>query len=52
MGGGFGGCVIHLMRDEVANAYLADVQAKFEARFGLVPRVIPVVISDGARRLE
>ncbi len=52
MGGGFGGCVIHLMRDEVADAYLADLQAKFNARFGLVPRIIEVVISDGARRLE
>jgi galactokinase len=52
MGGGFGGCVIHLMKESVADAYLADVQAKFNAKFGLVPRIIEVVISDGARRLE
>ncbi len=51
MGGGFGGCVIHLMKESVADAYLADVQAKFNARFGLTPRIIEVVISDGARRL-
>ncbi len=52
MGGGFGGCVIHLMKEEVADAYLADVQSKFNAKFGLVPRIIEVVISDGARKLE
>ncbi len=52
MGGGFGGCVIHLTKEEVADAYLADLQAKFNARFGLVPRIIEVVISDGARKLE
>ncbi|MDR2882634.1 MAG: galactokinase [Alistipes sp.] len=52
MGGGFGGCVIHLMRESVADAYLADLQVKFNARFGLTPRVIGAVISDGARRLE
>ncbi|MDR2912952.1 MAG: galactokinase [Alistipes sp.] len=51
MGGGFGGCVLHLIRCSVADAYLADVQAKFGAEFGLVPRIIEVVISDGARRL-
>jgi galactokinase len=52
MGGGFGGCVIHLMKESVAEAYLADVQTRFNAKFGLVPRIIEVVISDGARRLE
>jgi hypothetical protein len=36
----------------VHDAYLADVGAKFHARFGLTPRVIEVAISDGARRLE
>ena len=52
MGGGFGGCVIHLMKEGIADAYLADVQEKFNAKFGLIPRIIEVVISDGARKLE
>jgi galactokinase len=52
MGGGFGGCVIHLMKESVADAYLADVQARFHAKFGLTPRIIDVVISDGARKIE
>jgi galactokinase len=52
MGGGFGGCVIHLMKESAADAYLADVQSKFNAKFGLTPRIIEVVISDGARKLE
>ncbi len=52
MGGGFGGCVIHLMRENVAESYLADLQSKFNQKFGLTPRIIEVVISDGARRLE
>jgi hypothetical protein len=40
------------MKENGYDAYIADVQKKFSAEFGLTPRVIEVVISDGARRLE
>ena len=49
MGGGFGGCVIALVKQEEAAAYIADVKKQYLARFGKDPRVIEVEISDGAR---
>ena len=52
MGGGFGGCVISLVDEGAYTAYLNDVQEKFKAEFNITPRVIEVVINDGARRIE
>lgn len=49
MGGGFGGCVIALVKQEGRAAYIADVKQQYLARFGKDPRVIEVKISDGAR---
>ena len=52
MGGGFGGCVISLVQDAAYEAYVGDVKERFAHRYGVTPRSIDVVISDGARRLE
>lgn len=52
MGGGFGGCVINLVEAEAYDAYLADVKNKFNTRYKIEPRIIEVVIGDGARKIE
>ncbi len=51
MGGGFGGCTINLVKDELYDSFIATAREKFAARFGHEPKVYPVIISDGARRL-
>ncbi len=51
MGGGFGGCTINLVKDELFDSFIATAKEKFKTRFGHEPKVYPVVISDGARRL-
>ncbi len=51
MGGGFGGCTINLVKEELYDAFIATAKQKFAARFGHEPKVYDVVISDGARRL-
>ena len=51
MGGGFGGCVIALVKQEGVAAYIADVKQKYQVKFDKDPRVIEVAISDGAREL-
>ena len=51
MGGGFGGCTINLVKDELYDAFIADAKKQFAAKFGHEPKVYDVVISDGARRL-
>lgn len=52
MGGGFGGCTINLVREELYDEFVRVACERFEAQYGLTPKVIPVVISDGARRIE
>ena len=51
MGGGFGGCTINLVRDEVCDRFLTEVQGTYRSRFGIDCQPIPVAIGDGARRL-
>ncbi len=51
MGGGFGGCTINLVKDEIHDAFIQTAVEKFKAKYGINPEVIDVVISDGARKL-
>jgi len=52
MGGGFGGCTINLVKEELYDKFIATAKNKFNKKFGHEPKVYDVVISDGARRLE
>ena len=51
MGGGFGGCTINLVKDELYDGFVSEARKQFEAKFGHAPKVYDVVISDGARKL-
>ena len=51
MGGGFGGCTINLVKTELYDHFIAEAKAKFNEAYGHEPRVIDVVIGDGARKL-
>ena len=51
MGGGFGGCTINLVKDELYDQFITTAKAKFATKFGHEPKVYEVVISDGARKL-
>lgn len=52
MGGGFGGCTINLVKDDKYNHFLDVAKEKFATKYGHEPRVIDVVISDGARKID
>ena len=52
MGGGFGGCTINLVKEELYDKFIATAKEKFYKKFGHEPKVYDVVISDGARRIE
>ena len=52
MGGGFGGCTINLVRDELYNHFIDEVQTTYSKRFNRSCQPIPVVISDGARSID
>ncbi len=51
MGGGFGGCTINLVKDELYDSFIATVTSAFAEKYGHEPKIYPVVISDGSRRL-
>lgn len=51
MGGGFGGCTINLVKDELYKLFIEKAKADFKAKFGKEPKVYDVNISDGSRRL-
>jgi galactokinase len=51
MGGGFGGCTINLVKDELHDAFIEKAKKEFNAKYGHEPKIYDVVISDGARKL-
>ncbi len=51
MGGGFGGCTINLVKNELYDAFIARAKEAYREKYGKFPKVYDVVISDGARKL-
>lgn len=51
MGGGFGGCTINLVKNELYDAFIARAQEAYREKYGKLPKVYDVVISDGARKI-
>jgi len=51
MGGGFGGCTINLVKDDLYDNFISVAVKNYEEKFGFRPKVYDVVISDGARKL-
>lgn len=52
MGGGFGGCTINLVKEELYNTFVQTAKTKFNEKYGIEPIIIDVVISDGAHKVE
>lgn len=52
MGGGFGGCTINLVPVGKYDAFVRKVQEDYKEKFARECRIYPVVITDGARRLD
>lgn len=51
MGGGFGGCTINLVKDELYNDFVNEAKTKYKERFGKQLKIYDVVISDGAHKV-
>lgn len=52
MGGGFGGCTINLVKDELLDSFVKKASKAFAAKYGHEPKEYKVVISDGACRVK
>ena len=51
MGGGFGGCTINLVKEELYSTFIKEVKQRYGEKFGKRCKIYDVVIDDGARRL-
>lgn len=51
MGGGFGGCTINLVKDELYEPFVNKARKSYFKQYNKHLKVYDVVISDGARRL-
>lgn len=51
MGGGFGGCTINLVKNELYDHFIETAKARYKETYGRMPKVYDVVISDGSRKL-
>lgn len=51
MGGGFGGCTINLVKEELYEPFIEAVKVEFKKKFAHAPKIYDVVVSDGARKL-
>lgn len=52
MGGGFGGCTINLVKEDLLDNFIFTAKTRFKEKYGHEPKVYPVVISDGAHKVE
>ena len=51
MGGGFGGCLLTLVKQQESQIFKDQIQAAYEKEFQLTPAFIEVAIGDGARKI-
>ncbi|MCF0166198.1 MAG: galactokinase [Bacteroidales bacterium] len=51
MGGGFGGCTINLVKEELYDNFITTAKASFLEKYGHEPKVYDVNISDGAHKV-
>lgn len=52
MGGGFGGCTINLVKEQLYDHFVTTAKARFKEKYGIDPIIIDVVISDGAHKVQ
>lgn len=52
MGGGFGGCTINLVKKDLCDSFVKTAKSRFREKYGHEPKAYPVVISDGARKID
>ena len=51
MGGGFGGCTINLVKEELYSTFVEQVRKQYYEKFHKIAKIYDVVIGDGARRV-
>jgi len=50
MGGGFGGCTINLVKDDLYDKFITTAKKSYKEKYGREPKIYDVVISNGAHK--
>lgn len=51
MGGGFGGCTINLVKNDLYEQFIKNTVTEYISKFGKQPKVYDIVISEGAHKV-
>jgi galactokinase len=51
MGGGFGGCTINLVKEELYEKFIETARRKYAEKYNKLPKVIDVIIGQGAHKI-
>lgn len=51
MGGGFGGCTINLVKEELYENFIETARRKYAEKYNKLPKVIDVIIGQGAHKI-
>ena len=51
MGGGFGGCTINLVKNDLYESFVTKVKADYHAKYGKEAKIYDVVIENGSRKV-
>jgi len=51
MGGGFGGCTINLVKEELYDNFIKVAKEKYAEKYGKEPKVYDVIISEGSHKV-
>ncbi|WP_243348502.1 galactokinase [Parabacteroides sp. FAFU027] len=51
MGGGFGGCTINVVKEDLYDGFIAKAKKEYSAKYGHEPKVYDVVIGEGSRKI-
>lgn len=51
MGGGFGGCTINLVKEELYDVFIKTAKEKYKEKFNIEPKIIDVIIGEGSHKV-
>lgn len=51
MGGGFGGCTINLVKEELYENFIETARRKYAEKYNKLPKVIDVIIGQGSHKI-
>jgi galactokinase len=52
MGGGFGGCTINIVKEDIMDAFIKQTEIEYQNQFGIIPEAYIIETHDGTNELK